>query len=235
MAQPILNKKKRDFKPAPLEGLTPIPGDLNEAGPLGGLVAILGVDEVPPPPPIRGPSFRDKEARKLQSAIRAARQGVKRYSTTWDRLANGLALSGFTLEEMAAIWGLAPATLVRWQEEQPTFAQALEAGWVGASTSVVRALFKRATGYTIQRRKVSTRYSETHGAETLEEVITEEIPPDVGAITRWLKCRVPAKWGQAAEEPQEQGKGLPAAIRLELAVVPADETDYLKNRTLAQE
>jgi hypothetical protein len=62
-----------------------------------------------------------------------------------------IAMRGLTDDEMAGVFGIAPGLIQAWKKFYPTFRDAIDQGRTHADAKVVEALYKNATGYTIER------------------------------------------------------------------------------------
>lgn len=149
------------------------------------------LDESPRAPPVRRgrPDPLPKEI-----AYIVGRPGV--YCEHYPELARRLALVGLTDEEMAKVFGIAVATLYRWDESYPLFREFRARGGVVADAEVTVKLFHRAIGYDHEAVKI---FMPAGAKEPVYAPYTEHIPPDVQAATWWLKNRQRDKWRDRTE------------------------------------
>ena len=108
-------------------------------------------------------------------------------------LAEALAESAYTEEEIAAKMDIDRSTLSLWKKKYPKFLEAIRRGKEVPNQKVVKKLYERAIGY---------EYEET---ETIINAQSKEIqrvkrtkkhmPPDVPAIRYWLNNRWKGEWG----------------------------------------
>jgi hypothetical protein len=105
-----------------------------------------------------------------------------------------LGKDGKTDAQIAQILGIGLSTLKRYKDKIPEFRAALDAGKSFADALVEQALFAKALGY--------------HGKETKIVVVDKSVekhtfikwhPPDVQAISFWLRNRNPEKWKDKSE------------------------------------
>lgn len=100
-----------------------------------------------------------------------------------------LAKRGATNTELAQAAGCGLSTFYAWKAQHPDFREALKACKSVADELVEVALRMRALGYTHRAVKIFC----TEGRITTHEY-DEHYPPDVGAITLYLKNRMPERW-----------------------------------------
>jgi hypothetical protein len=107
------------------------------------------------------------------------------------------ALLGCTDEELARLFSVPRETINDWYRTKPGFREAVLAGKDEADSKVARALFMRATGYTI----TETQLAWDREAGKMVAVETQRhIPPDTTAATTWLRLRQREKWADAPED-----------------------------------
>ena len=100
--------------------------------------------------------------------------------------------------EISKKLGISPATLLRWKKKYPEIFEALKKNQEIADIEVENALLKRCLGYSYQEKKL--KITEKGKEET---ITTKEMPPDISAISVWLKNRRPGKW---REKPCEDDR-----------------------------
>ncbi len=108
-----------------------------------------------------------------------------------DKMAQGLALLGYTDAEIALTFDVSETTINNWKLEHPSFAESLAGGKEEADINVVQSIYKRAQGY---------KYDEvtTEGDKVVRKV-TKEVTPDTAAAFIWLKNRQGKKWRDKQE------------------------------------
>jgi len=115
-------------------------------------------------------------------------------------LAEALAASGKTVDQIADKIGVHRDTIFDWQNKHPEFSDALKKGKEGPDDKVERSLFERATGYTFDSEKIVTiSLGQGMGSEVERVAIEEHCPPDVTAQIFWLKNRRPDRWREKQE------------------------------------
>jgi hypothetical protein len=138
-----------------------------------------------------------------------------------------LAAQGLPDEEIAIRASIGLSLFRRWVKQYPEFAEALSLGRAGADYEVVKALYKKATGYNISLNKTFKLKRVDYDPDTgkkireYEELATgvEEthVPADLRAETFWLKNRQPDAWSERGEKPMEEGEGVSGVIEIPAA------------------
>lgn len=115
----------------------------------------------------------------------------------------GWAMNGLTLDDIAHNLGITRQTLNQYKNKHEELKKALDTGREVADIRVENALYKRATGFTRLEQKIIT--ARTPDGETIPQIVNFEkyYPPDVSAITWWLKNRKPDVWRDKIEEAME--------------------------------
>lgn len=117
-----------------------------------------------------------------------------KYNKNQAKLAYWMARNGLTDEEMAENLKIATSTLYAWKEKYPEFSEAIKEGKELPDDLVVQSLYKRATGFEYEERKVIANPGA--GGEQVQrvEVTHKLVIPDVAACIFWLKNRRPQEW-----------------------------------------
>jgi hypothetical protein len=113
-----------------------------------------------------------------------------------------LALLGLTEEQTCGVLNITRGTFDRWLKEHQDFAQAVRDGRASADGEVVKALFKRALGYS--HPDVDIRV--VRGAVVQTEII-KHYPPDTVACIYWLNNRQRGLWSNKVEARVVDGEG----------------------------
>ena len=134
-----------------------------------------------------------------------------------DEVISQWARNGLTKAEIAGQIGISESTLSAWIKKCPNLSEALKNARAYAHARVENALFKKAVGFTITKQqpvKVKVEKYDGIGKKigTEEEVriieITEEVPPDMGAIAFYLKNNLPEKykdkWPDQSKDDKDQ-------------------------------
>ena len=122
------------------------------------------------------------------------KQGTKpvKWNENKIKIAYFLALMGCTDTEMAEVMEVSIHTINLWKRERPEFTEALTKGKIGADVKVLKAFYKRATGY---------HYKETEARVikgVLQAVEVEKyMHPDPWSAARWLSLRQKNLWSEA--------------------------------------
>ena len=131
-----------------------------------------------------------------------------------------LAEEGLSDEEIAERAGVEYAIFKVWKRKYQKLYDAIELGRREADLSVVEALYKKATGYSVKTSKTHKLKRIDYDPDTGKKIkeyeelavgIDEDyVMPDLKAEIFWLKNRQPAKWtdrelGRAEDEVTESG------------------------------
>ena len=101
---------------------------------------------------------------------------------------------GLTDNQIAKALGITKQTLNNYKKKYPEFFDSLKKGKKIADDKVVVSLYRRALGYSHPDIHVST----FQGQVTVTPIM-KHYPPDVAAITLWLKNRLPDEWRDKKE------------------------------------
>ena len=116
-----------------------------------------------------------------------------------------LALLGVanTTEQIAAFFGVCPATIYNWKAQFPEFLDAVREGKLPADCLVAEKLFEKATGFELIEEQ-AFKVKEVHYGENgkkLREIerievvpVLKRIPPDTAAQKFWLHNRQGRHW-----------------------------------------
>lgn len=120
-------------------------------------------------------------------------QNNNKYRQKYAKHAYKLCLMGARDKDLADFFDVHRDTIFHWVKLYPEFAEARKLGKLAADAEVAYSLFNRAMGVTVTKQKVLS------SGEVVE--YKEELPPDVRAISFWLKCRSRGNWslGQQVE------------------------------------
>lgn len=126
------------------------------------------------------------------------------------------ARNGLTKAEIAENMLISAQTLNAWEKKCPQIVEALKEARAYAHARVENALFKKAVGFKlIKQQPVKKKIQDYDGAgkktgehEEIELIeITEEVPPDMGAIAFYLKNNMPHKykdkWPESAYDDED--------------------------------
>lgn len=124
----------------------------------------------------------------------------------------GWARDGLTDEQVAKNMGITRSTLFEWKKKYSDISDALKEGKDTADREVENALYKAATGYTVD--EVTREWDPKEGALTVKKVVTKHILPNVTAQIFWLRNRKPQCWRDKQDLHVEGG--LPVIIHDDL-------------------
>ena len=134
----------------------------------------------------------DKNAPVLPTTIEFDRDtdGNSVYQRTFCSVVYRMALLGATQADICTALSITPAIFMRWCLEHPEFDLSFRRGGKEADAHVAHALYKRAVGYNYPE----TKYYTSEGIVTDERIVMKHEPPDIKAITFWLKNRAGGQW-----------------------------------------
>ena len=118
---------------------------------------------------------------------------------------------GASDEEVARLLRIHLATLYRWRERYPDFAEATQAGKDDADMRVKLAMYRRAIGYDYRQTKV---FLPLGAKQPVTAEVTRHVPADPHLAMQWLRIRRPAQW----REPREPDDNSDLAERLAQAL-----------------
>ena len=129
--------------------------------------------------------------------------------------------TGATDEQVARLLRIHLATLYRWRERYPDFAEAALVGKDDADARVQAAMYRRAIGYDYRETKA---FLPLGAKEAVQVEVTRHAPADTRVGMQWLRIRRPAEW----REPRETDDNSDLAERLAeaLANVEAHRASY---------
>lgn len=139
------------------------------------------------------------------------------------------ARDGLIDEEIAKKIGISRSTLAEWKKKFSDISDALKKGKEIADIEVENALFKKATGFTVEVQKPikvkEVKYENGRKVSEKEQVVfvNEEVyfPPETAAQVFWLKNRRPDKWRDKVDLTDEDGNAPIINITVS-AATPAD-------------
>lgn len=119
-----------------------------------------------------------------------------KYKKEYAEQAKKFCLLGASNEQIADFFNVTVSTYHLWRNKHPEFDKAVLDGKLMADANVANALYKRAVGFEVKKEK----HANFEGKFTDKVEYTEEVIPDVGAATKWLKNRQPEIWGEREEK-----------------------------------
>ncbi len=100
--------------------------------------------------------------------------------------------------------GISPSLFARWKNKYEEFCEAVKLGRSDSDYAIIKAIYKKATGYNVTIDKIyklkHIEYDPDTGKKVreYEELTTKpedtHIPADIRAGTFWLKNRQPENW-----------------------------------------
>lgn len=135
------------------------------------------------------------------------------YKPEYCELATNYAYLGATDDKMSEYFEVSKQTFNAWKNEHPEFLDSIRAGRHEADAQVVKSLYQRAKGYTVNEITLSDVKAEDEAllisptGELSEEtkvmrkvtITVKHILPDPTAIRFWLMNRRPQEWRDKKE------------------------------------
>lgn len=140
---------------------------------------------------------------------------VFKYDADFPEQAFHLTKVGGVRADLAEAFGCGEDQIDEWIKKYPEFRDAMEKGREARNSYVIKALFHRAKGYSIEQTKV---FIDKFGTVTKVPYI-ENYPPDSHACMFWLRNRDPANWKEVSKSEHT----IAGTIELKQLVVSAEE------------
>lgn len=109
--------------------------------------------------------------------------------------AKKLAWLGATDDFLADFFNVTKQTINNWKKSNPEFFDSLKKGKQVADTAVVKALFRRATGYAHKEDKIF----QYEGCPIVVPTV-KHYPPDTLACIYWIKNRLKDEWKDRVDQ-----------------------------------
>ena len=121
-----------------------------------------------------------------------------------DDWAWSLAIRGAIDQEIADAFGVSKRTIIRWRQQHPSFAEAMERGKSGANAKVEKTLYERAIGYDYDEEEKVVEMDKDGNVKPVKvRTVKKHVPADVGAMCFWLKNRNPDEWADRPRNTME--------------------------------
>jgi hypothetical protein len=115
--------------------------------------------------------------------------------------------------QLARIFGVGKATIVRWKYEYEDFRNAYNEAWDHINVhGVEQTLVKRALGY--EYEEVTKELLPLSGELVITRIVKKRMAPDVKAIEIYLRNRAPKRW------PKGESKEGIGALNIEIHTEP---------------
>ncbi len=134
------------------------------------------------------------------------------YNKSMVEQTRNLILMGYTHEEVAKFFNVAPSSIYLWKTMYPEFSEALDFIKDEDDSKVVRSLYETAIGYT---ERIRTKQVDEQGNEKVIRT-KKKVAPNVGAIKVWLYNRRPDEWKPEAELVKQQSDDMAPAPPLDI-------------------
>lgn len=126
-----------------------------------------------------------------------------------------LALLRLTDAQIAKVWGVSERTIAGWKTAHPEFLQAIARAREIADGDIAASLYERAKGYSHPEVLVHV-----HQGKVIKTKVTKHYPPDVQAISLFLRNRHPALW-RAQPDPTDGSDDAPPPTKVVFQVIDA--------------
>ena len=126
--------------------------------------------------------------------------GKSRYHKGMVMAAAGLAMTGFTNEEIAISLGISSRSLYHYRDQYPEFGKAIAHGRECAVGTVVMSLFKRANGYQYVKTKTKEALDRDGKIVKLTETAVVDVAPDSNSCIFFLVNRDRKNWRRHPDE-----------------------------------
>jgi hypothetical protein len=183
----------RDGRPPPEDDTEPAP----EAGPRVAVDPEIR-EYVPPPEP------------SLIEAYAVATTGARpAYRPELDEIARSACEAGATDWDLALLLGIGRATLNRWKLEHPSFRDSIKLGKDSVNEHAKRTFYERAVGYNYEEEDIKM-----YKGSIIRTTVVKHLPPDVGALAKFLAARCPEEWGKLDADDRAAQRAAEEAARL---------------------
>ncbi len=120
-------------------------------------------------------------------------------------------LMGAEDKHLAEVFGVSERTINRWKKAYPEFCQSIRAGKLIADANVAARLYDRAIGMKV----VKTHFAR-HEVHVAAIEYVKELPPDVKAMSLWLRNRQGGHWQETPARAEQDGGAFSIVIHHEL-------------------
>lgn len=121
---------------------------------------------------------------------------------------------GATTLEVAEFLGITRRTLTNWMHKHPELVEAMKPAKAVADERVVKSLYHRAIGYSVESEKLFCQ-----NGKVIRAKIIEHYPPDVAAAIWWTKNRMPEAWRDRRDDLPGDDDDAPPPVKVEVQVV----------------
>lgn len=144
--------------------------------------------------PMRDPGLGDFEYGGLKQLLGRKPGSRTNYREEYSIIALRFLMLGGTIEDVAELIGVCPATIYNWAKDEPQLAAAINGGRNFADANIASRLYQRAMGYTHETEEIKVVGDEIHRVKT-----TKHYPPDANSLKFWLINRQPDLWKEKVE------------------------------------
>lgn len=126
-----------------------------------------------------------------------------------------LALLRLTDAQIAKVWGISDRAFASWKKAHPEFQQAIARAREPADADIAFSLYERAKGYSHPEVLVHV-----HQGKVIKTKVTKHYPPDVHAISLYLRNRQPGLW-RAQPDQTDGSDDAPPPTKVVFQVIDA--------------
>jgi len=106
---------------------------------------------------------------------------------------------GWTIEQIANLWGVNPRSIIRYMKKNPEFSHTIRTARPLADHEIVKSLYERAQGFTQRETHLVPDPKSKTGEVMIQKIIKKEIPGDPTCMRYWLNNRRPDEWRERPE------------------------------------
>lgn len=144
--------------------------------------------------PMRDPGLNDFEYGGLKQLLGRKPGSSTNYREEYAIITLRFLMLGGTIEDVAELIGVSPATIYNWAKDQPELAAAINGGRNFADANIASRLYQRAMGYTHETEEIKVVGDEIHRVP-----VVKHYPPDANSLKFWLINRQPDLWKEKVE------------------------------------
>jgi hypothetical protein len=192
--------RRAEERIAARDGTTP-PEDATEPAPAAAPRVAIDPEireHVPPPEPSM-----------IEAHTVAIRGRPTDYRPEMDEIAKAACEAGATDWDLALLFGIGRATLNRWKIEHPSFRDSIKLGKDSVNENAKRTFYERAVGYNFEEEDIKV-----YKGSIIRTTVVKHMPPDVGALTKFLAARCPEEWGRLDAEDRAAQRAAEEAAKL---------------------
>lgn len=188
----------------------------------------------------RKPKKAAKNAKKREQSAKNGSKAEQWLTDDGKMLCRAFMRDGHTDEELAEYIGISTATLYRWKNKYPDFAENIKTSKAAYDVTVEESLHRRTVGFKVAVKKhfkiKTTKLDKKTGRryETEELVAAEDevyIPADTTAQIFWLCNRLPERWRRQQIDTSAPESERDEALLLQTLAAASKATDEKSGKT----